>query len=304
MDSIDRRILWVLDENCRASYESLSQDLNISANAVRKRVEKLIHDGVILRFMVVPYNALIDVDFICIIVYTDGEEDQGDLIQLMGNHPVVHHVSPIAAIEGGAYHLLGQYSSNQMLIEFRQFLLGLNNVNQVKQYPLLFQKGQKKNLSNTQLKVLSCLVDNPRKSIADIALCSNLAARTARRILNQVQEEQLIRFTVKWDIDAGENISFWILINWNQKKATYEELIEKMQKDFPNEYWTSFVAATEPIIFGRFVVDKLRMAHSIIGKVKKYDAVDSAQVFVCYSAYDFPWLGETFLQEMISSLEM
>jgi len=304
LDSVDKKILWELDAYCRVSYESLSQKLNLSANAIRKRIEKLMADGVILRFMVIPHNALLDVDFISIIVYTDGGENQDNLIQMMGDHPVVHHVSPIAAIIGGTYHLFGQYSRNEMLSEVGQFLNGLENVTQVKQYPVLFPKGKKRNLSKTELRVLACLMDNPRKSISDIAQCSNLTARTTRRMLTQLQEEQLVRFTVRWDINAGDNISFWLLIHWNQKKTTHEELAERLQGEFPNEYWTSFVAATEPIVFSRFVVDKLRTAHQISGKVKEFDTVESAQIFVCYSSYDFPWLGETLLQEMISNIDL
>ena len=301
LDSVDKKILWELDAYCRVSYESLSQKLNLSANAIRKRIEKLIDDGVIIRFMIIPHNALLDVDFISIIVYTDGGENQNNLIQLMGNHPVVHHVSPIATTVGGAYHLFGQYSSNQMLSELGQFLNGFGSVAQVKQYPVLFPKGQKRSLSKTELKVLACLIDDPRKSISDVAQCANLTARTTRKVIHQFHEDRLVRFTVRWDINAGDNISFWIPIHWDQKKTTHEKLVERLQSEFPNEYWTSFVAATEPIIFCRFVVDKLRTAHQIIGKVREFDPIESAQIFICYSSYDFPWLGETSLQEMISN---
>ncbi len=107
MDSIDRKILWELDTNCRISYEKLGQKLNLSANATRKRLENLIEDGVIVRFMVIPHNAVLDAEFISILVYTDGTEIQDDLIQRIGNHPVVHHVSPLVTTEGGTYHLFG-----------------------------------------------------------------------------------------------------------------------------------------------------------------------------------------------------
>ncbi|MFW9894048.1 MAG: Lrp/AsnC family transcriptional regulator, partial [Candidatus Thorarchaeota archaeon] len=122
MDSVDRKILWELDDDCRQSYEKLGQKLSLSANAIRKRLEKLIEDGVIIRFMVVPHNAVIDADFISIIVYTDGTENQEELIKVMGNHKVIHHVSPLVTTEGGAYHLFGQYSGIDMMSQLGQFL--------------------------------------------------------------------------------------------------------------------------------------------------------------------------------------
>ncbi|MHA1949447.1 MAG: Lrp/AsnC family transcriptional regulator [Candidatus Thorarchaeota archaeon] len=300
MDSVDRKILWELDADCRQSYEKLGQKIGLSANAVRKRVEKLTDDGLIVRFMVVPHNAVIDADFISIMVYTDGKENQRDLIQLMGNHPVVHHVSPIVSTEGGAYHLFGQYTGIDMMSELGQYLTEQERVTDVKQYPVLFPKGEKIELTKIQLRALACLVDDPRGTISEIAKCSKLSTRIIRRTINQLQESRVVRFTVRWDINAGDNTSFWIMIRWNQKKATHEALIETLSNDFQNEYWTSFVVATEPIVFARFVVDNLNRASQISEIVKELDFTESTQTLVCYSSSDFSWLGESLLRDMIN----
>jgi len=301
LDSVDRRILWELDADCRQTYEKLGQKLALSANAIRKRVEKLIDDGVIIRFMVVPHNAALDADFISIIVYTDGIENQDEMIQVMGNHPVIHHVSPLVSIEGGVYHLFGQYSGIDMMSKLGQFLKELENVVEVKQYPVLFPKGEKIELTNLQLKVLACLFDDPRMSISGIAKCSGLSARMVRRALTQLKEGNAVRFTVRWDINAGDNTSFWIIIRWNQKELTHQEVLDNLEKEFPDDYWTSFVVATEPIIFARFVVEDLRNANQISGIVKRLQYVESAQTLVCYSSHDFQWFGESVLKEMISN---
>ena len=304
LDSVDRKLLWELDANCRISYKKLGEKLNLTANAIRKRIENLIRTGVIVRFMVVPHNAVIDAEFISILVHTDGIENQDEFIQRIGNHPVIHHASPLVTTEGGTYHLFGQYTSIDMLSELGQYLKELDNVTEVKQYPVLFPKGRKIELTKTQLRVLACLMDNPRMSISEVAQCSKIKARTVRRVVNTLQEEHVVRFTVRWDINAGDNTSFWILIHWNQKKMTHEEFVKTLESEFPEDYWTSFVVATEPIIFGRFVVSNLQRAHKVIGKVKEMSSVESTQNYVCYSSFDFQWLGETMLQDMISRMEL
>ncbi|MFW9788143.1 MAG: winged helix-turn-helix transcriptional regulator [Candidatus Thorarchaeota archaeon] len=301
MDSIDKKILWELDADCRITYEKLGQKLGITANAVRKRVEGLIEDGVIVRFMILPHNALISADFISILVMTDGSEEQTDFIQAIGKHPVIHHVSPVVTIEGGAYHLFGQYSSIEMLSDLGQFLRGLETVKAVKQYPVLFPRGDKKELSKLELRVLACLIDNPRMTISELARCSKLTTRKTSRVLKQIQEGGAVRFTVRWDVNAGGNTSFWIIVNWDQKKMSHEKLIQEFEKSFPNEYWTSFVTATEPVIFVRFVVDNLRKVNQITEDVKNMSFVESIQTIVCYSSADFSWLGESLLRDMISN---
>ncbi len=122
--------------------------------------------------------------------------------------------------------------------------------------------------------------------------------------MTQLQEGRAVRFTVGWDINAGDNISFWVMIRWNQKELTNEELVNLIAREFPNDYWTSFVVATEPIVFARFVVDDLRRASQIAERMKKMHFIESAQTLVCYSSYDFQWFGETLLQEMISNIEL
>ncbi|MGY5865362.1 MAG: winged helix-turn-helix transcriptional regulator [Candidatus Thorarchaeota archaeon] len=303
MDSVNRKILWELDADCRQSYEKLSQKLGLTANAIRKRVENLIQDGVIVRFMVVPHNAVLNADFISIIVFTDGTESQEEFIQRMGNHPVVHHVSPIVTNQGGVYHLFGQFVGIDMMSELGQFLNEHENVIEAKQYPVLFPKGEKIELTNIQLRVLACLIENPRITISEISRCSKLSARITRRTINELQEKRAVRYTVRWDINAVDNISFWIIIRWNQKKMTHEGLIDELDNRFPNDYWTSFVVATEPIVFARFVVDDLQRAYQITGEMKTMDFVKTTETLVCYSSSDFQWLGERLLQEMISKVQ-
>jgi DNA-binding Lrp family transcriptional regulator len=152
--------------------------------------------------------------------------------------------------------------------------------------------------------VLDCLIDNPRMTMSEIAKCSGLSTRVVRRQITQLQEGRAVRFTVRWDINAGDNTSFWIMRRWNQKELTNEDLISLIAGEFPNDYWTSFVVATEPIVFARFVVDDLRRANQIAERVKTMHYIESAQTLVCYFSSDFQWFGETLLQDMISNIEL
>lgn len=47
LDDLDRRILQALNTNGRAAYSAIARDLNSNEATVRKRVERLIRDGVV-----------------------------------------------------------------------------------------------------------------------------------------------------------------------------------------------------------------------------------------------------------------
>lgn len=50
MDALDRRILDLLGINARESYGTIGTRVGLSASAVKRRVDRLIADGVIQRF--------------------------------------------------------------------------------------------------------------------------------------------------------------------------------------------------------------------------------------------------------------
>lgn len=55
MDDIDRRIIALLRENARRSFQDIGQQVHLSAPAVKRRLDRLEHDGVVL-----GYAAIVD----------------------------------------------------------------------------------------------------------------------------------------------------------------------------------------------------------------------------------------------------
>ena len=53
MDNLDRRIIDLLRQNARAAYGDIGDTIGLSASAVRRRVDRLVNDGVIRGFTVV-----------------------------------------------------------------------------------------------------------------------------------------------------------------------------------------------------------------------------------------------------------
>jgi DNA-binding Lrp family transcriptional regulator len=55
MDEVDRRIIALLRENARRSFQDIGQLVHLSAPAVKRRLDKLERDGVVL-----GYTAIVD----------------------------------------------------------------------------------------------------------------------------------------------------------------------------------------------------------------------------------------------------
>jgi DNA-binding Lrp family transcriptional regulator len=56
IDDVDRRIVALLRENARRSFKDIGERVNLSAPAVKRRVDRLESDGVILGYTAVVDN--------------------------------------------------------------------------------------------------------------------------------------------------------------------------------------------------------------------------------------------------------
>ncbi len=311
MDPMDKKILWELHENCRMSYQTLSDILGISANAVKKRVAKLIDSGVIFSFSAMLSLDYLNSEVLYGLVSTDGYEREEDFIQNLGSNPMVHVVGSIASGSGGAYNFFAQYIGSQGLAELGRFVRTLDNVSRTELFPLLIPKDHRGvqaipirgkeeggTFLKTELKVLRWLVEDPRMSISDIANRTRLTARRVGRTIQQLMDKGVM-FSVRWNLSAGGYDQVMIRTLVNEKKIAVTEVAEWVRKRFPNQFWLPYISADEPIVFLSFVVKNMQEAQQIAQTLKNADFVKSTVVSVRFSETKFPWFGHTMIKDMV-----
>ena len=118
VDQIDKGIFYELDANCRISYEALSRQFNLSANAIKKRVTKLQKCGILKRFGIWLSLGMIDAEMFVAFVTTDGSNDDEVLITTIGTNPMVHRA---AFLSSGDVMLFGEYMRASILNSCKTF---------------------------------------------------------------------------------------------------------------------------------------------------------------------------------------
>ena len=311
MDTLDRKLLWELHENCRASYQKLSSVLGISANAVKKRVAKLIDTGIIYNYTIMLSLDMLKSEVLYGLVYTDGEEIAQEFINQVGVNPMIHVVGSIASLSGGAYVISAQYIGSQGLADLGRFLRTLDHVLKVELFPLLIPKDHADlqmlpirskqtggEFTKTELKVLKCLVDDARMPISDIAYHTGLTARRVGRTIQQLMDRGVM-FSVRWNLSAGGLDVVMIRIRIDEHKKSIGEVTEWLRSEFPDEFWLPYISAEEPLVFAIFVVPNMQVAEKIARVIKQAPFAISIAVSVQFSETKFPWLGEIKIKEMI-----
>ena len=106
MDQVDRQIVALLREDARRSFQDIGQRVSLSAPAVKRRVDRLVADGVIR-----GYSALVDparfgwTTLAVVELYTEGRMAAAEVRAAVGHHPEVAAAYTVAGAASAILHV-------------------------------------------------------------------------------------------------------------------------------------------------------------------------------------------------------
>jgi DNA-binding Lrp family transcriptional regulator len=109
MDGTDRRIVALLRENARRSFKDIGRDVHLSAPAVKRRVDRLERDGVIL-----GYTAIVDPPVFgwhaeaFVDLYCDGRMPADAIKRAVEREPGVVSAHTVAGEASALLHVMAQ----------------------------------------------------------------------------------------------------------------------------------------------------------------------------------------------------
>ncbi|MFW9943819.1 MAG: winged helix-turn-helix transcriptional regulator [Candidatus Sifarchaeia archaeon] len=299
MDEIDKRIILQLDDNCRTSYESMARKFGMTANAIKKRVSRLLEDGLISRFIVGLSLEMIGAELVIALVQTDGTEFPEEFMNQIGESIDAIQVSPVACGIGSLYCIFAFATGPKGILELGGRLRAMEPTTNVDIHILVYPKGKKMKLSKTHLKVLKALLEDPRMSISDISKRADLTARRVRRTLKELQDGGAVDLSVFWSLGSGNPTEVLIGIQWDAATTSTNEVVEWLRTQYQHEFWSPFVSATSPEIFARCVVEQLEKAYEIVRAAKKASFSRKVNPLVFFSTHVFEWPGTAKLRALL-----
>lgn len=107
MDEVDRAIVALLRENARRSYQDIGTHVHLSAPAVKRRVDRLEQEGV-----VIGYTAIVDPDAFgwhaeaFVDLYCEGNMPAGAIKEAVQREPGVISAHTVAGEASALLHVL------------------------------------------------------------------------------------------------------------------------------------------------------------------------------------------------------
>ncbi len=295
LDQLDKMIVMDLLQNCRQSYQAIARKHKVTMNAIKKRIQKLLDSGVI-EFCVEPNVGMIDGDWALAFISTSGKEDQSEFITNLGQNRLINEVGTVS---GSGYIVLAVYRGLEELAEFKKFLRNQEYVQNIELHQLLMTRGSKIELSQQEVRILHCIVNEPRMRLSSIADCTGFSAKTVRRVLNILIDGDSIWFGARLRLNAGDSVTFLARIEWDETQTELSEVLGWLSTNFP-EYWVPMISATEPILFAAFLVDSVKNITPLIEKVRSPKFVKSAISIMGSESYSFPDVRRYWLEDKFS----
>jgi DNA-binding Lrp family transcriptional regulator len=302
MDKTDMRLIMLLAANSRLSYADLAEKLNLSVNAIHKRIQLLIETGVIRKFTAkVSLRSLA-----AIVVFVSGTSQLGSFQDLPDK--LKAHGSIYWLVEGsGKFLCIGAYLKNLSelvgLVEFLKREAGLPEptVRIAHAEPM----SEHRIMASTRLrvtpnpqptdltlydldyKIIRSLKDDSRKAVSDVATEVMVSAKTVRRRLMRMMKNNLIELGLEWYPDKSNDIITLLDIHLKPDVDMGILPYQILRKYTPNTlfYW-SFVNVPNVVAYTVWT-NSMNELQSLRENLEKESGVSSIVPNILYTGYIF-----------------
>lgn len=321
LDLVDKRIIFELLGNYRESYQTLATKLDLSVNAVKKRIQKLESVGIIRGGILAPLPVMSGSEDWLAILSTKESNTSKELLDEIGLHRLVRAGS---VLTDGSILCFGHYSGAKELHEVGAFLRQVSSVKSVEFHTLLSEPGKKYDLAIPDVKVLQCLRQEPRMPISEIANQTGLTPRRVRKILKNLigvngaeylnhlnwepqgrahPSEVCFQLTVHWNLNAGGYTAFIIKVRHEEGVELRGRIVDWLKGNYPFEFWYAYASAFEPVFFAIFVVEHIRHSMDIASRLKQVPEVADIYPIFGYPTKVFRSQLDAYFERTFKELE-
>jgi DNA-binding Lrp family transcriptional regulator len=296
LDDIDLRIIYLFANNSRISYRSIAADIGLTSKSTKARINKMISKRIIQSFCIFVNPAALGYSKICIVRgrYKNkiNEQDIRNILDQLGN--LMIHIQHLGRGFEFGFSMSGQIDDKiKSLVD----LIGSAasyRIFQIKHFT-------HQDLSESDLKIIKCLLSNPRMDISRIAGQISISAKTVTRRLDRMIQNQILRFSVLCDsASAFGYLQFGLIVHL--QKSRYHFVYDRICTEFHKNIFfvpRSFTHPTDELRFFLFS-ENFSTIESILVKVESIQGVESAELFVVIKVENYTeWIEKEIDQRLV-----
>jgi DNA-binding Lrp family transcriptional regulator len=278
LDKLDWKIISLISSDCRISYRNMASIVNLTPNAVKARVNKMISKGMIKNFIVRANPALFGYEIECSITIQNvgrkmKEEHIVDKLNLFGN--VLVYAKQLGE---SSIYVLALKDVEEDKIRLMNDLIKPAVVEKIifANYRLPSIK-----IHISDLKIIKNLLLNPRMQVEEIARDTSLSTRTVARWFERMKKNQFLEFTTMRNMSSLQLIGYIefaliIAVDKNFHRNVIDTISYEMDEYLlfiPNVY-------QDNVIFAVFFCANIPTLDLILTRLQSYKGIKKIDLFI------------------------
>ena len=257
-------------------------------SAAKERINKMVSNGAIRTFVLFVNPVIFGYEKECILILRNidkpvKERDLLNKVSLLGDI-----LAYTLSLEGTANFILAVKDRAQDKIGILTDLLKPSKVESIfaRYTPVTMR------IYNSDLKIMKCLLPDPRMMVEDIARATSLSPKTVARRLEKMRENHILQFSIVTNLPSTNltgYIEFAVLID--VKIFSHQKIVEKIQYELQEYLLHIPHRYQKEIIFAIFSCPNISAVNLILRRLESYDGVNKVEPFITTSLTIFQdWL--------------
>ena len=309
VDNIDLQIVRLLARDSRTHYNNIASAVGITPSAAKKRINKMISNGLIRGFAVVINPVIFGYEKECILILknigkTINEQEIFKKVSLLGDVFLDFKQLEQAAtlfvlfVRIGAEDKIGILTDLLKPAEVESIFGSFRPVNL--------------RIHSSDLEIMKFLLSDPHMPVEDIAKETSLSRKTVARRLDMMRENQVLQFTTltSYSMQITGYIEFVVLIrvhaayHQNVVQRIYSEMQEYILRpldellQYPINYSISY---RRELVIASFCCANISTVNLILRRLESYDGVNKVEPITVTSGRVYQdWLRNEIDKRIIS----
>jgi len=270
----------LLSRDSRTPYRNIASAVGIMPSAAKERINKMVFNGAIRSFVLFVNPVVLGYEKECILILryvekTIKEQDILKKVSLLGD-VLVYTLS----LEGTANFILSVKDRAQDKIGILTDLLKPSKVESIfARYAPLTMK-----IYSSDLKIMKCLLSDPRMLVEDIAKATSLSPKTVARRLEKMRENHVLQFSIVTNLPSMNltgYIEFAVLID--VKISSHQKIVEKIHYELQEYLLHIPHRYQKEVIFAVFSCPNISAVNLILRRLESYDGVNKVESLIVTS---------------------
>jgi DNA-binding Lrp family transcriptional regulator len=278
LDETDLKIISILSKDCRESFMSIGSSVGLTSKSVKARVDAMVSTGVIEKFVAKVSPAALGYGLGCMLIVREHTAHIDDIIRRLN---LLGDVSIHSRCMGGvSTFCLAIKEGHEDKLELLRDSLKPATVHFMFTSPSYYL-GSKHDLSETDLRIMKCLLSNPRMESNEIANKISISARTVNRRLTRMKDNNILKFFIQCNpVSTLGYIQFVLVVN-SVDKSFNNQIVERIYGDLKDN-----ILCQPPIIDPDNIITLILFskdiftADGILKEVESFTGVNRVELFI------------------------